>query len=171
MFITGALYVFPCFLISTICCGIKASIQFNHFLSFHCLSDKLCNELVAKNYLMVTACGQRFNIISFVSFTGPMSEAYFWRGMFVGGFMLRTKQNLTLICFSRFHMFASKLSINDETACLKTWFSCGRTRSFRHFLESSRSFSFFYPEPFICEKSVLNFRGVGRGSEETKRRK
>ena len=73
--------------------------------------------------------------------------------------MLRTKQNLALICFSHFHMFASKLSINDKTACLKTWFSCGRTRSFHYFLESSRSFSFFYPEPFICEKSVLNFRG------------
>ena len=73
--------------------------------------------------------------------------------------MLRTKQNLALICFSHFHMFASKLSINDKTACLKTWFSCGRTRSFHHFLKSSRSFSFFYPEPFICEKSVLNFRG------------
>ena len=108
---------------------------------------------------MVTACGQRFNIISFVSFTGPMSEAYFWRGMVVNlqpsGFRLRTKQNLTLICFSRFHMFASKLSINDETACLKTWFSCGRTRSFRHFLESSRSFSFFYPKPFICVNQSL----------------
>ena len=73
--------------------------------------------------------------------------------------MLRTKQNLALICFSHFHMFASKLSINDKTACLKTWFSCGRTRSFHYFLESSRSFSFFYPEPFICEKSVLNSRG------------
>ena len=72
--------------------------------------------------------------------------------------MLRTKQNLALICFSRFHMFASKLSINYKAACLKTWFSCGRTRSFRHFQKSSRSFSFFYLEPFICEKSVLNFR-------------
>ena len=41
------------------------------------------NELVAKIYLMVTACGQRCNIISFVPFTGQMSEAYFWRGMFV----------------------------------------------------------------------------------------
>ena len=73
--------------------------------------------------------------------------------------MLRTKQNLALICFSHFHMFASKLSINDKTACLKTWFSCGRTHSFHHFLKSSLSFSFFYLEPFICEKSVLNFRG------------
>ena len=73
--------------------------------------------------------------------------------------MLRTKQNLALICFSHFHMFASKLSINDKTACLKTWFSCGRTRSFHHFQKSSLSFSFFYLEPFICEKSVLNFRG------------
>ena len=60
MFITGALYIFPCFLMSTICCDIKASIQFSHFLSLHCLSVKLCNELVAKYYLMVTACGQRF---------------------------------------------------------------------------------------------------------------
>ena len=48
MFITAALHIFPCFLISTICCDIKASIQFSHFLSFHCLSVKLCNELVAK---------------------------------------------------------------------------------------------------------------------------
>ena len=130
-------------LISTICCDIQASIQLSHFLSFHCLSFKLCNELVTKIYLMVTACGQRFNIISFLSFTGRMSEAYFWRGTFVNlqpsGFMLRTKQNLALICFSHFHMFASKLSINDKTACLKTWFSCGRTRSFHYFLESSRS--------------------------------
>ena len=96
-----------CLQISTICCDIKASIQFSHFLSFHCLSVKLCNALVAKYYLMITACGQRFKIISFVSFTGPKSEAYCWRGMLVNlqpsGFMLRTKQNLTLICFSHFH--------------------------------------------------------------------
>ena len=51
-FITYVLNIFPCFLISTICCDIKASIQFSHFLSFHCLSVKLCNELVAKNYLI-----------------------------------------------------------------------------------------------------------------------
>ena len=71
--------------------------------------------------------------------------------------MLRTKQNLALICFSHFHMFASKLSINDKTACLKTWFSCGRTRSFHYFLESSRSFSFSYLEPFICEEVCAKF--------------
>ena len=71
--------------------------------------------------------------------------------------MLRTKQNLALICFSHLHMFASKLGINDKTACLKTWFSCGRTRSFQHLLESSRSFSFSYPEPFICEEVCANF--------------
>ena len=118
---------------------------------------------------MVTAFGQRFKIISFVSFTSPMSEAYFWRGMLVNlqpsGFMLRTKQNLALICFSHFHMFASKLSINDKTACLKTWFSCGRTRSFHYFLESSRSFSFSYLEPFICEEVCAKFsRSVVRAS-------
>ena len=43
-FVTYVLNIFPCFLISTICCDIKASIQFSHFLSFHCLSVKLCNE-------------------------------------------------------------------------------------------------------------------------------
>ena len=79
--------------------------------------------------------------------------------------MLRTKQNLALICFSHFHMFASKLSINDKTACLKTWFSCGRTRSFHYFLESSRSFSFSYLEPFICEEVCAKFsRSVVRAS-------
>ena len=31
--------------------------------------------------------------------------------------MLRTKQNLAFICFSHFHMLASKLSIKDKTAC------------------------------------------------------
>ena len=85
--------------------------------------------------------------------------------------MLHTKQNLALICFSHFHMFASKLSINDKTACLQTWFSCGRTHSFHYFLESSRSFSLFYPEPFICEKSVLNSRGqwsAHRGSQSNR---
>ena len=129
-------------LISTICCDIKASIQFSHFLSFHCLSFKLCNELVAKIFLMVTACGQRFNIISFLSFTGRMNEAYFWRGMF--WFHATYEAELsTHMFFSHFHIFASKLSINDKTACLKTWFSCGRTHSFHYFLESSRSFSFF----------------------------
>ena len=77
MFITGALYIFPCFLISTIFCDIKVSIQFSHFLFFHCQSVKLCNELVAKIYLMVTACGKRFNIISFVSFTGRWAKLTF----------------------------------------------------------------------------------------------
>ena len=47
-------------------------------------------------------------------------------------------------------MFESKISINGKTACLKTWFSCGRTRSFSHFLESFRSFLFSYPE--VCDK-------------------
>ena len=126
MFITGAPYIFPCLLLSTLCCDIKASIQSSHFFSFHCLSVKLCNALVAKNYLMITACGQRFKIISFVSFTGPKSKAYCWGGMSVNlwasGFMLRTKQNLAFICFSHFHMLASKPSIKDKTACLKTWF-------------------------------------------------
>ena len=83
MFITGAPYIFPCLLLSTLCCDIKASIQPSHFFPFHCLSVKLCNALVAKNYLMITACGQRFKIISFVSFTGPKSKAYCWRGMSV----------------------------------------------------------------------------------------
>ena len=46
-----------------------------------------------------------------------------------------------------------------QNSLLEDLVSCGRTRSFHHFLKSSRSFSFFYPEPFICEKSVLNFRG------------
>ena len=91
---------------------------------------------------MVTAFGQRFKIISFVSFTSPMSEAYVWRGMLVNlqpsGFMLRTKQDLALICFSHLHMF-------------------GRTHSFQHLLESSRSFSFSYPEPFICDEVYANF--------------
>ena len=44
--------IFPCLLLSTFCCDIKASIQSSHFLSFHCLSVKLWNALVAKNYLI-----------------------------------------------------------------------------------------------------------------------
>ena len=44
--------------------------------------------------------------------------------------MLRTKQNLAFICFSHFHMLASKLSIKDKTACLKTWFPWGRRALF-----------------------------------------
>ena len=118
---------------------------------------------------MVTACGQRFKIISFVSFTGPKSEAYCWRGMLVNlqpvvscYVRSRTQHSYAFLIFI---MFASKLSINGKTACLKTWFSCGRTRSFHHFLESFRSFLFSYPEPFIWEEVCDKFsRSMVRAS-------
>ena len=111
---------------------------------------------------MVTACGQRFKIISFVSFTGPKSEAYCWRGMLVNlqpvvSYYVRSRTQHSY-AFLIFIMFASKLSINGKTARLKTWFSCGRTRSFHHFLASDLSYSPIQNLSF-GKKSAINSRG------------